>query len=178
MVMEYVEGGAVVTEEALMSGQFKGTTEEIARNHFRDLIKGLDYLHFHNVIHRDIKPENLLLTEEGRVKLSDFGSACRIAGDNDTMSDTCGTRTFFAPEMCRGIDYSGKKADIYAAGVVLYVLLFHKLPFADEPPERLYEQIINEEPDYSGEPHISADAIVLIPTQISPSSHAFLSRIS
>ena len=161
MVMEYVEGGEMVSEEQLAT-RHKGFSEDIARRHFRDLIKGLDYLHYQNVIHRDIKPENLLLTEHGSVKLSDFGSASYIPNGNDTMFDTCGTRVFFAPEMCsgEGSPYAGKKADIYAAGVVLYVLIFLRLPFESDNPGELFEKIRRDEPDFSGRPDVSADVIV------------------
>lgn len=163
MVMEYVEGGEVVSEEQLSTSSGKGFSEDIARRHFRDLVKGLDYLHYQNVIHRDIKPENLLLTEHGSVKLSDFGTACHTPDGNDTMFDTCGTRAFFAPEMCNGegSPYEGKKADIYAAGVVLYVLLFFRLPFESDNPGELFEKIRTEEPDFSGRPDASPDVIVL-----------------
>lgn len=160
MVMEYVEGGEVVSNERLASPRGKGFSEDVARMHFRDLIKGLDYLHYQNVIHRDIKPENLLLTENGSVKLSDFGSACRIPDGNDTMYDTCGTRVFFAPEMCSGEPYGGRKADIYAAGVVLYVLIFLRLPFDADSPGELFEKIRNEQPDFGGRSDVSADVIV------------------
>jgi len=163
MVMEYVEGGEMVSEEQLAAGQ-KGFSEDIARRHFRDLIKGLDYLHYQNVIHRDIKPENLLLTEHGGVKISDFGSASYIPNGNDTMLDTCGTRAFFSPEMCNGegSPYSGKKADIYAAGVVLYVLIFLRLPFEADNPGELFEKIRREEPDFSGRSDVSPDVIDLM----------------
>jgi len=164
MVMEYVEGGEVVSEEQLTTLSRRGFSEDIARRHFRDLIKGLDYLHYQNIIHRDIKPENLLLTEHGSVKLSDFGSASHIPDGNDTMLDTCGTRAFFAPEMCNGegSPYGGKKADIYAAGVVLYVLIFLRLPFESDHPGELFEKITREEPDFSGRPDVSADVIDLL----------------
>ena len=165
MVMEYVEGGAVLSEERLVSSSPRVFSEDVARMHFRDLIKGLDYLHYQGVVHRDIKPDNLLLTENGRVKISDFGSACRIPDGNDTMFDTCGTRTFFAPEMCsgEGLAYHGKKADVYAAGVVLYVLLFLKLPFIADTPSELFEKIRREEPNYDGRKDVSPSAIVSSP---------------
>lgn len=88
-------------------------------------------MHYNNIIHRDLKPENLLLTGEGEVKISDFGSACHRANGDDLMEDTCGTRPFFAPEMCceDGKHYSGKKADIYALGVCLYMLVYGAVPF-------------------------------------------------
>lgn len=163
--MEYVEGGEVLSTEKLPNPNAKFMPEDIVRRHFRDLVKGLDYLHYQNVIHRDIKPDNLLLTSDGTVKLSDFGSACHVSDGNDAMFDTCGTRPFFSPEMCQGegLSYSGKKADIYAAGVVLYVLIFQRLPFEAENPADLFEKICNDEPDYSGRSEISPDLIVETP---------------
>lgn len=94
-------------------------------------LQGLEYMHYNNIIHRDLKPENLLLTGEGQVKISDFGSASHRVNGDDLMEDTCGTRCFFAPEMCSedGKQYSGKKADIYALGVCLYMLVYGTVPF-------------------------------------------------
>ncbi|GMH40079.1 hypothetical protein BSKO_07983 [Bryopsis sp. KO-2023] len=148
MVMEYVNGGAVMEGSG---EEMKPISEDTARRHFRDVLKGLEYMHFNNIIHRDLKPENLLLTAEGCVKISDFGNACHRADGDDMMDDTSGTRPFFAPEMCSedGRRFSGKKADVYALGVCLYMFVHGKVPFqSSESVLELFEKIRTKEVDF------------------------------
>lgn len=162
MVLEYVDGGEVMRSD--MIGPSKpGFSEEVARRHFRDLVKGLEFLHYRNIIHRDIKPGNLLLTQEGRVKLSDFGSARYFPDGNDLVSDSAGTRLFFAPEACgQGMPYSGRKADIYAAGVVLYIMVFARPPFENPNDYELLQKIREDEPDFTLRQDISPELIDLL----------------
>lgn len=77
-------------------------SEEMALKYFRDVLKGLEYLHYNCIVHGDLKPDNLLLTPTGRVKISDFGSA-RFCEENDTIFSTAGTPAFMSPEMCTGV---------------------------------------------------------------------------
>eukprot|EP00210_Caulerpa_lentillifera_P001346 g1295.t1 len=162
MVLEYVDGGEVMRSD-MMGPSKTGFSEEVARRHFRDLVKGLEFLHYRNIIHRDIKPGNLLLTQEGRVKLSDFGSAYYFPDGNDYVTDSAGTRLFFAPEACgQGRPYSGKKADIYAAGVVLYIMIFARPPFEHPNDYELLQKIREEEPDFASRTGISAELVDLL----------------
>eukprot|EP00210_Caulerpa_lentillifera_P008608 g8212.t1 len=162
MIMEYVDGGEIMPED--MIGRSKpGLSEQVARQLFRDLIKGLEFLHFRNIIHRDIKPGNLLLTQTGRVKLVDFGSAFYFPDGNDIVTDNAGTRLFFAPEACgQGIPYSGKKADIYAAGVVLYIMIFARPPFESPIDYELLRKIREEEPSFDSRLNLSSELVDLL----------------
>ncbi|CAG9462794.1 unnamed protein product [Pedinophyceae sp. YPF-701] len=133
-VMEYVEGGpvqvAVCTDAD--DGSREILSETTAGDYFIQLVDGLDYLHSNRVIHGDIKPDNLLLGADGLVRLADFGSASTLApGQEDKLLAVNGTPAFLAPEICRGEEYSGVRADFWAAGVTLYMLLFGRLPFGD-----------------------------------------------
>lgn len=103
--------------------------EDIALEFLRQIILGLEYLHSHGICHRDLKPENILLDGVNRIKIADFGFARWVRTD---IADTsCGSPHYAAPEVVRGIQYDGRKADIWSLGVVLYALLAGYLPFDD-----------------------------------------------
>lgn len=144
-------------------------TIEKARAAFRDTVLGLEYLHFQNVIHRDIKPANLLMTAEGRVKISDFGVSYLGNGpreeSNEDQSEsdapehdeaielakTVGTPAFYAPELCQteldAETYKIDKAiDIWALGVTLYCLIYGRVPFHDQNQFFLMKRITDDEP--------------------------------
>lgn len=81
------------------------------------------------IVHRDIKPENLLIDENDRVKITDFGVSLSTKNGNDEVKNTAGSQLFFAPEVWTSKNYSGKKSDIWALGVTLYFMVFAKYPF-------------------------------------------------
>lgn len=87
------------------------------------LPQGLDYLHSKSIVHGDLKPDNMLLASDGRVKISDFGSA-RMVDHGHTTVRTMGTPAFLAPEMCEGQPYHGEVADIWALGICLYMFVY------------------------------------------------------
>ena len=276
MVIEHVDGGPVMDDKE----EQEPLTEEKARDIFRQLIKGLEYLHYHGIIHRDIKPSNLLLTRTGLLKISDFGisaicepaddtaetdadlsrgsrlastprdpkplvasvvverdeveqtrqivhniSECsssdgggesasplpkltlsvnstfctsppyitprtmdaaknldpsseeykRIHGNlypptpsgiesvkhNDLMSAQIGTFAFFPPERCVETRYKGKLADVWAAGVTLYMFLQGKLPFQGATREELSENIQRQKLEF-GSKKVSVEAKSLL----------------
>ncbi|KAJ6228278.1 snf1-activating kinase 1 [Anaeramoeba flamelloides] len=139
LVMEFVPGGTLPSIKAYESEE---NTEKV-RKYFRDMILGLEYLHFHGIIHRDIKPENLLLDEKGMVKICDFGVS-ELFDKTDNLRGTAGTPAFFSPEVCAGDDnFSGKAQDIWAVGVTLYNMMFGKLPFESFDVFELFDLIEN-----------------------------------
>ncbi|KAF5541348.1 HAL kinase [Fusarium phyllophilum] len=117
-VMEYCEGGDLFT---LVYSAGKLEVKE-ADCFFKQLMRGIEYLHEMGVAHRDLKPENLLLTRHGSLKISDFGNSdCfRMAWENDVhlMSGLCGSGPYIAPEVYTDQEYDGRAVDVWACGVI------------------------------------------------------------
>jgi serine/threonine protein kinase len=113
----------------------------IARQCFFDLTRALIHLHSKGIAHRDLKPENLLLDSSGNLRVCDFSVAKQFSIDvksgesfdetnsNGWVTDTAGSFLFLCPEACSGNGYSAFKADIWAAGCVLYLMTFGVPPF-------------------------------------------------
>ncbi|XP_059187721.1 calcium/calmodulin-dependent protein kinase kinase 1b [Centropristis striata] len=139
-------------------------TEEQARFHFRDVVLGIEYLHYHKIIHRDIKPSNLLLGDDGHVKLADFGVSNEFEGTDALLSSTAGTPAFMAPEMMTEQEqsFSGKALDVWAMGVTLYCFVFGKCPFYDEYIVSLHNKIKNKPVEFPETPLISNELQGLI----------------
>ena len=128
LVMEYLGGGTVWDWF-----QEHGISVEQACAIAAVTAAALQHAHEHGVLHRDIKPENLLLSETRQIKLTDFGIA-KVVGGNDTLvtSDgVIGTPVYMAPEQAQGGELT-PAVDVYAAGVMLYELLSGRLPYSDE----------------------------------------------
>ncbi|ROW16970.1 hypothetical protein VPNG_01155 [Cytospora leucostoma] len=140
-----------------------------ARNVFRDVVLGLEYLHYQGIVHRDIKPANLLCTKDHRVKISDFGVSyfgrpMRDGEPDDTVSEseaqdfddevelskTVGTPAFFAPELCYTDLDSGpppkvtEQIDVWSLGVTLYCMIFARIPFLAEDEFQMFRKIATE----------------------------------
>ncbi|XP_066574552.1 serine/threonine-protein kinase DCLK2 isoform X3 [Amia ocellicauda] len=140
LVMELVKGGDLF--DAITSST--KYTERDASAMVFNLASALKYLHCLNIVHRDIKPENLLVCEYAdgskSLKLGDFGLATVVEGPLHTV---CGTPTYVAPEIIAETGY-GLKVDIWAAGVITYILLCGFPPFRSENnlQEDLFDQIL------------------------------------
>jgi serine/threonine-protein kinase len=126
LVMEYVSGRTL--REVLT--EFGSLTPNRALQTLEAILGGLAAAHQAGILHRDIKPENVLLADDGRIKLSDFGLARPISANTETES-VIGTAAYLSPELVtRGL--TDARSDVYAAGILLYELLTGKQPFVGE----------------------------------------------
>lgn len=125
LVLEYCQRGDLY--EAIRAGKGPVDTEDV-RQLMLELIDAVDYSHSMGIYHRDIKPENIFLTEDGNLKLGDFGLATR---EVVSYEPGVGSDRYMAPEQCEteSDGYSPAQADIWAVGIVLLNVLFHKNPF-------------------------------------------------
>ncbi|XP_064095997.1 calcium/calmodulin-dependent protein kinase kinase 1-like isoform X3 [Macrobrachium nipponense] len=139
-------------------------SEDQAWVYFRDVVLGLEYLHYQKIIHRDIKPSNLLLGDNGHIQIADFGVCNEFDGQDAFLTNTAGTPAFMAPEALSTSrhKYSGKAADIWALGVTLYAFVYGKLPFRDENIVVLYDKIRSSPLTFPPAPFVSGDLKDLI----------------
>lgn len=138
IVCEYVAGGDLRAEIERAGGALPN---ERALQVIRGILSALDFVHAHALVHRDVKPANVWLTETGAIKLGDFGLALSSDRSRLTVAGTMlGTPAYMAPEQIRG-DPTDGRADLYAAGCVLYEMLTGRLPFSGEPMAILYQHM-------------------------------------
>ncbi|KAL3971534.1 hypothetical protein ACER0C_027053 [Sarotherodon galilaeus] len=139
-------------------------SEEQARLYFRDVILGIEYLHYQKIVHRDIKPSNLLLGDDGHVKIADFGVSNQFEGNDALLSSTAGTPAFMAPETLSDTrkSFSGKALDVWAMGVTLYCFAFGKCPFIDEYILALHNKIRTKPVEFPETPKTSEELQNLI----------------
>ncbi|KAM6466393.1 calcium/calmodulin-dependent protein kinase kinase 1 isoform 1-T1 [Liasis olivaceus] len=139
-------------------------SEEQAWLYFRDIVLGIEYLHYQKIIHRDIKPSNLLLGDDGHVKIADFGVSNQFEGSDAQLSSTAGTPAFMAPEAISdsGKSFSGKALDVWAMGITLFCFVYGKCPFIDEFILALHNKIKNKPVEFPEETRISEELKDLI----------------
>ncbi|XP_051517115.1 calcium/calmodulin-dependent protein kinase type II subunit delta-like isoform X4 [Myxocyprinus asiaticus] len=118
-------------------------SEADASHCIHQILDSVHHIHQHDIVHRDLKPENLLLASKCKnaaVKLADFGLAIEVQGEQQAWFGFAGTPGYLSPEVLRKEAY-GKPVDIWACGVILYILLVGYPPFWDEDQHKLYQQI-------------------------------------
>eukprot|EP00756_Hemistasia_phaeocysticola_P039307 Hpha_TRINITY_DN16808_c0_g6::TRINITY_DN16808_c0_g6_i1::g.149083::m.149083 len=131
IIMEYLSGGS-------LSSVMKEFKERLAtpsiQRYLRDMVRGLSFLHSHEIIHRDMKPHNVLLVIDGQCKLADFGASAKLSQLSATNQGVIGTPLYMAPEACRG--EASCPSDIWSLGVIVCELFSGHVPyrFSDSNP--------------------------------------------
>ena len=123
IVMELIEG---ITLKEYISKKGKLSVKE-ATSIAIQVSMGLEAAHSHGIVHRDVKPQNIIISMDGKVKVTDFGIA-RAASSNTISSNVMGSVHYSSPEQVRG-GYSDEKSDIYSLGITLYEMVTGKVPF-------------------------------------------------
>jgi eukaryotic-like serine/threonine-protein kinase len=163
IVMEFVNGRTL--KEVLAAEQ--RLQPRRALEIMADICAALEFSHRHGIIHRDIKPGNVMITQNGQVKVMDFGIARALASGATTMTQTSaviGTAQYLSPEQARGESVDAR-SDVYAAGCVLFELVVGHPPFVGDSPVSVAYQHVREDPkapsDINREVPPEVDAIVL-----------------
>lgn len=127
LILELITGGELFDYIAV-SGSF---TDKVARHYFRQLIEALEFMHSKGFAHRDIKAENILLDSNHNLKLADFGFSTPLVGKDGSgiLRTAKGTEGYMAPEILAQEPYSGEKADLFATGVLLFIMIAQHPPF-------------------------------------------------
>ena len=164
LIMEECNGGEFFDRLAKRAKEKKMYTEKECAKIFKQILEAVNYLHAHGVCHRDLKPENILfsnLSDDSCLKLIDFGLSKVLDGDKD-LKGTVGTTFYMAPEVITG-KYN-EKCDIWACGIILYIMLCGKPPFYSQDEEELKKKICSMKYNfnYPEFKKVSQDAIDLI----------------
>lgn len=146
IVMDYAKGGELnkyVSRKGPLS-------EKEAKMIFQQVHSAIRYMHSMNIIHRDIKPNNIMFLDENHehALLIDFG-ICGVSNGNEKEVIKAGTLDYLPPEIASGKEFvSNGKIDVWALGVVLYYMLYAKLPFEGKNDKEIITNILYNEPDY------------------------------
>lgn len=143
LVMEYIDGNdlkSMIKEQGPLAVE---RAVEIARQ----ICQALGHAHENDIVHRDVKPHNVIITKDGRAKLTDFGIASETTTATFTQTDTIvGSVHYISPEQARG-EPAGPQSDIYSLGMVLYEMLAGKVAFSGDTPIAVALKHIQEEPE-------------------------------
>lgn len=166
IVMELVEG---ITLKRYIEKKSRLSVKE-ALSIAIQVSSGIEAAHNNHIIHRDIKPQNIIISKEGKVKVTDFGIA-KAASSNTITSNVMGSVHYTSPEQARG-GYSDEKSDVYSLGITLFEMLTGRVPFNGDTTVAIAIKHIQEDmpspAEFVSDIPISVEKIVLKCTQKSP----------
>ncbi len=142
IVMEYVSGESLQTR---LSGMEKKLPLETALELAQELAEALDYAHAQGVVHRDIKPANILLTQDGKAKIADFGIAKLNQAHMTLPGQVLGSPAFMAPEQLSGEGVDAR-SDLFSLGVILYTMLTGHRPFQGNSATTVCFKLVHHQP--------------------------------
>ncbi|XP_041376525.1 testis-specific serine/threonine-protein kinase 4-like [Gigantopelta aegis] len=161
LVMELSENGDLLDHLR----KRKYVDEAQAGQWFSNLVDGMEYMHSKGVAHRDLKCENVLITSSNVLKVADFGFARIVRkqrGNDVMMSETyCGSFAYAAPEILKGTPYDAFLSDVWSMGVVLFTMVFGKLPFDDSNHAKLLK-MVQSRVVFPAKPSVSENCRVMI----------------
>lgn len=141
LLMEFVQGG----EFFKLVQELGSMSETIVRSFFIQIFSAVNYLHKNGIAHMDLKLENLLLCVDNTIKLTDFGCAIKVVGDQKCIG-LAGTLKFQPPEALEGKAYSPFTSDIFALGIMLFILVVGYMPFGQaDPSDPFYSLIYSQD---------------------------------
>lgn len=143
-VMEKLDGGELFPHIASVTNFSEGDAARICKQ----MLEAVQYIHSQGIVHRDIKGENFLFTntrKDATLKMIDFGIADRFE-ENKILTEQCGTLHYLAPEMLKKT--YNKEVDVWAVGVVMYLMLYGKFPFRGKDAEEIIQDINNYKTDW------------------------------
>ncbi len=143
IVMEYIAGRTLESHLSVENNQ--PLSPDTSIDLVRQLAEALDYAHAQNIVHRDIKPANILVTPEGRAKITDFGVARLTHSEFTVRGQLIGTPAYMSPEQLKG-DPADGRSDLFSLGVILYWLLTGEKPFAGDATSAI-AKILYRDPD-------------------------------
>ena len=156
IVLELAQGGELFDFIAL-GGKFE---EDVARLYSDQFLQALEYMHSVGICHRDLKPENLMLDGSYNLKVADFGFAAPVRGRDGSgkLYTQLGTKSYMAPEIHMGKAYDGPLVDVFAFGIILFVALTQRPPFAEgSPDDPHYRLLIGKRGDMFWNAHAEAE---------------------
>lgn len=153
VVMEFV--GKASLHSFLRSLGPKKLEEAEIKRIFKQISQSISYCHQKNIVHRDIKLENILMDDNNNIKIIDFGFSICVGADKK-LNFFCGTPSYMAPEIVTKTPYKGHPTDIWALGVILYILLCGHFPFRGADDRELFERIRKAKLEFP--PHVSDQA--------------------
>ena len=166
MVMELVEG--ITLKEYIQKKGRLSTNEAISIS--IQMCTGIEAAHRHHIIHRDIKPQNIIISKEGKVKVTDFGIA-RAVNSHTISSNAMGSVHYVSPEQARG-GFCDMKSDIYSAGITMYEMVTGRVPFDGDSTVAVamkhLQEIITPPSEFAPDMAPALEKIILKCTQKSP----------
>ena len=158
IAMEYVEGASLA--DLIARGLSVGEAVEIVRQ----ILVGVRYAHARGIIHRDLKPQNVLVDEEGRARVADFGIARAGVSEITATGSVLGTAQYLSPEQAQGLEVTAA-SDLYSVGVILYEALTGRVPFEADSPVAVALKQVSEQPRRPSEVNprvpLALDGVVL-----------------